>query len=65
MVYYKGIKSSKYTCRKNKKIDKNLQKQAEELDWININFPVSVSDTGNFERRNEGTYMLMYLVMMT
>ena len=34
------------------KIDKNLRKQSEELDWSDIYFPVSLSDIDKFERRN-------------
>jgi len=42
------------------KIDKNLQKQAEELNWQDINFPVSLSDIDKFERRNEDDYLNVF-----
>jgi len=42
------------------RIDKNLQKQAEELNWQGINFPVSLNDIGKFERRNEGVYVNVF-----
>ena len=32
------------------RIDKNLRKQAEEFNWENITFPVSLSDIDKFER---------------
>jgi len=36
------------------RIDKNLRKQSEKLNWSNINFPVSLADIDKFESRNEG-----------
>jgi len=43
-----------------RKIDKNLLKQAEELNWQDINFPVSLIDIGKFEKRNEGVYVNVF-----
>jgi len=42
------------------RIDKNLQKQAEELNWQDINFPVSLRNIGKFEKRNEGIYVNVF-----
>ena len=42
------------------RIDKNLLKQGEELNWQDINFPVSLSDIGKFESRNEGVYVNVF-----
>ena len=38
----------------------NKRTQAEELNWQDNNFPVSLSDIGKFERRNEGVYVNVF-----
>jgi len=42
------------------RIDKNLQGQAEELNWNEIQFPVSLRDIDKFERRNKGVYVNVF-----
>jgi len=54
-------KSIESSCDEHaERIDKNLQKQAEELKWNEIQFPVSLSDIDKFERRNEGLYVNVF-----
>ena len=33
------------------RIDKNLRKQSENFNWKDINFPVSLSEIGKFEKK--------------
>ena len=46
--------------RDAERITKILRRQSENFNWSDIDFPVSLSEIGKFERRNEGIHVNVF-----